>query len=246
MKKKIEAGDVFKTNEGGSVTVIDYRGRREVVVKHNDQYEHAATVQADNLRRGKVKNPYFASVFGVGYLGVGDKKQAVNGKTTKTYKTWKNMLKRCYCPKTQSNNRSYIGCSVHEDWHNFQSFAEWFDDQYKEDGWQLDKDLLVEGNKIYSPSTCSLIPRQINTLLIKPIRAKDLPVGVSRKKLLYQSQLSVCGKNIALGLYGTAIEAFTAYKTAKETYISDIANKYREVIAANVYESLINYTVTPV
>ena len=125
------------------------------------------------------------SVLGIGYFGVGPYKgnTVVDGKQTKTkeYESWRGMIKRCYCPKTQVRQPSYIGCSVHADWHNFQTFAKWYTEQpgYVE-GWDLDKDLLVEGNKVYGPDTCVLLPRQINSLvtMVDFVGDRFLPRGV--------------------------------------------------------------------
>ena len=77
------------------------------------------------------------------------------------YKTWTNMIKRCYSIKTQNNQPTYIGCTVSDEWLTFSVFKKWMESQYWE-GKQLDKDLLVEGNKVYSPETCVFVTRMVN------------------------------------------------------------------------------------
>ncbi len=71
MKNKIEAGDVFNINSGGSVTVLEFVSRSNITAVHNDAFEHRFKTTAYNLERGQVKNPFSPSVFGVGYLGYG-------------------------------------------------------------------------------------------------------------------------------------------------------------------------------
>lgn len=84
------------------------------------------------------------------------------------------MLRRCYDKEFQLKNKSYQGCTVCEEWHNFQNFAEWFYQNYF-DGACLDKDLLCCGNKTYSPDKCCLITRSLNSFLVvnnnKPINS---------------------------------------------------------------------------
>lgn len=86
--KQIIFGDVFPTNEGGSVTVVEYRGAFEVVIKHDDSYEHIATVTARHLRSGGVRNPYRPSVYGIGFMGAGEHVSKVDGKHTSEYTAW--------------------------------------------------------------------------------------------------------------------------------------------------------------
>lgn len=180
---KIYKGDEFPTNEGGRVVVLDYGGSRNVLVKHLEDHGHEMVVEAGQLRNGKVKNPYHQSVYGVGFIGVGDYRAKVDGKPTKEYATWNSMFNRCYCPKSQKNRPTYIGCSVDERWHNFQVFAKWMNEQHREDDWHLDKDLISNGNKIYSPETCRFIPSQLNTLLSDCGRVRgELPQGVSKHR----------------------------------------------------------------
>lgn len=245
MKKKIEAGDVFNINSGGSVTVIDYIRGHEVVVKHNDQYGHIATVQAGSLRKGKIKNPYHPNVFGIGFIGVGEHVSGVNGKNTPVYTAWKTMISRCYDPKYHARCPTYIGCSVHSDWHNFQVFAEWYKQQPRAEGWHLDKDLITEGNKIYSADTCVFVPPLINTLLSDSRGSRgDLPQGVSRSKGKYRARLNVGGEHHELGEYTTPEKAFEIYKFAKEANVKHVADKYKNLIDPRVYSSLMRYKVT--
>ena len=77
----------------------------------------------------------------------------VNGKTIPSYKRWQNTLQRCYCPKFLALNPTYVGCSVHEDWLLFSNFQRFFDKNYIQ-GYQLDKDLLIHGNREYSEGVC--------------------------------------------------------------------------------------------
>lgn len=246
MSKQIIFGDVFPTNEGGSVTVVEYRDAFEVVIKHNDRYGHVAAVQAGDLRKGKIKNPYRPSVYGVGFMGAGEYVSKVDGKHTPAYKTWNSMMNRCHDPKFHVRRPTYIGCSVHPDWHNFQNFAEWFERQYFASGWQLDKDLTNEGNKIYSADTCVFLPHQLNSLLTDRGAARgDLPQGVSRHGNGYQARLNIDGKRHYLGTYATPEEAFQVYKKAKEANVKRMAEQYKFLIDPRVYDLLINYEVKP-
>ena len=79
------------------------------------------------------------------------------------YKTWKNMLARCYSPAFQRNQPLYIGCSVDERWHRFSHFRAWMEGQEWE-GNDLDKDLKVHNNKVYGPDTCQFLSRKDNML----------------------------------------------------------------------------------
>ena len=243
---KIKAGDVFTTREGGSVTVIGYRGCRTVLIKHNDSHGHESSTAVSSLRTGSIKNPYHPSVFGVGFIGVGEHPVSVAGKPTKSYQAWRTMLRLSYDPVIQTRLPSYIGCTVHPDWHNYQNFAEWYERQYRAEGWELGKGLIIEGNKLYSADTCVFVPQALNSLLNDSGDSRgDLPQGVSRYRNRYQAQLTVDGKAHYLGYYSTPEEAFQAYKLAKEANVKRMAEQYMYLIDPRVYSTLINYTVKP-
>lgn len=103
-------------------------------------------------------------VCGVGLYTKGKHKVTENGKITKAYHAWSAMLERCHCPNLQARYPPYIDCTACEEWLNFQSFAEWHWENYPQDGekYQLDKDLKVIGNKIYSPETCLFVSGVVN------------------------------------------------------------------------------------
>lgn len=94
------------------------------------------------------------------------------------YKTWQSMLNRCYSTKIQDKYPTYIGCSVADEWHTFSVFKNWMEKQDWQDK-QLDKDLLFDGNKVYSPETCVFVTRTVNSFTIDSGATRgEWPIGV--------------------------------------------------------------------
>ena len=167
-------------------------------------------------------------VFGI---GTNDSKYIVNPLVNdKTiycpyYSVWKSMLMRCYSDNYQSKHPTYIGCTTAKEWHIFSSFKKWMADQDWE-GKELDKDVLIIGNKIYSPETCIFVSHSINSLLCYTQSSKSTyPIGVSFNKKLkkFSACFNLNGKQKYLGLFATQEKADKAYKIAKSDEIMRIA-----------------------
>jgi len=143
------------------------------------------------------------------------------------HEKWHNMLSRCYSEKYQKHRPSYIGCSVCDEWLTFTTFKEWMKSRDWK-GKQLDKDILIKGNRVYSPSACVFVSVEINNLLNdhKKRRGK-FPVGVSidKRRNSYQAKISMYGKRFNIGHYKTPEEASEAYIKAKIKYIDEISKK---------------------
>tara|TARA_R110000796_G_scaffold96826_1_gene203482 strand:- start:237 stop:839 length:603 start_codon:yes stop_codon:yes gene_type:complete len=177
-----------------------------------------------NLRK-RYKNVYGKGVNDSDYTVY----QLINGKRVvcKYYKTWKSMLERCYSDKYQDIHPTYKGCTACKEWLTFSNFKKWMEKQDWE-GKQLDKDILIIGNKIYSPATCIFITHDINLLLTNNKEKRGLyPQGVSLRKDIgmFQSHMKVNGRSKNLGLSKTPEEAHSVYCKAKAEHIYDIALK---------------------
>lgn len=236
---KNRAGEKHITNEGYAIEIIESFNAKNCTIR----FESGVIIKNrgySDLLKGKVKNPYHKSFCEVGYFGIGN----YNNKTNcKAYNIWGSMLRRCYNGKLQERQPTYKDVTVCEEWHNFQNFAQWFENNYKEE-FDLDKDILVKGNKIYSPETCCFVPQEINGLLVK--RQNDrgkYPIGVIKKRNKFQASININGKAVNLGVFYTMKEAFQAYKTAKEKYIKEMADKWKDKITEQTYQALINYKV---
>lgn len=156
---KLNLGEIYKTNFNGVLQVIDYADCKKYKVRFlATGYETTASL--DKIKLGKVKDRLMPFVSGVGYIGYGKHTSSNN---RKVYCRWKKMLARCY----SGNFPNYDDCIVCNRWHNFQNFADDFVNLpgYQEDirGLDLDKDTIIEGNRIYSPYTCCLIPHSENS-----------------------------------------------------------------------------------
>ncbi len=184
--------------------------------------------------------PDVNKVYSVGNIGNG--KSRYKGKHTKEYNTWISMLQRCYDYKLHLRNPTYIDCFVCEEWLDFEIFSKWFKDNYIE-GYQLDKDLLVKGNKIYSPETCCFVPKEINLLIIQPQLKKELPHGVQKFRDKFRAFTRTNNIQNHIGCYNTIEEASEAYKLKKKNHITIMAEKYKEIINNKVYQALLNYTI---
>jgi len=240
----IKAGDVFLTKEGCKLIVVSFKNSSKILIEFLDKNKHQLTVRSDYLKKCNIKNPFHPSVYGFGMYGSGIYKSTAFGKRTPAYETWKHMLCRCYNADYLEKNPTYNFCSVCPEWLNFQSFAEWFEKEPSSGklGFNLDKDLRKVGNKIYSPSTCSFVPYQINSLLTDHGLARGLlPQGVNAVGRMFGAQIRVNGKLLYLGKYVTPDLAFQAYRKAKEANVKLMAEEWKEYLHSEVYSNLASW-----
>lgn len=182
-------------------------------------------------------------VYGVGVNDLGPVK--IDGQRLKSYTIWRAMLQRCYSALDQAKHPTYIGCTVCDDWLRLSAFHVWYSNNYR-DGYDLDKDILTQGNKLYSPDTCRMVPRRINLLLTDRKRFRSpLGIGVARlggRSKKYQASLcSGGGSRRRIGLYESAAEATEAYKVAKKAYVKQVALEafLANEIKSDVYLALV-------
>ena len=240
-------GKVCKSKSSGDFKILKYNDATDVKIQFlNTGFETVARL--NHIRKGEVKDPYLPSVFDVGMLGT-KYPSRVKGVLTKEYALWKHMLQRCYSDSYKKKNQTYKDCKCSENFKSYEYFYEWCHKQvgFSNQDWQLDKDLLFKGNKVYSENTCVFIPSEINLALIKcdKIRGKQ-PIGVHYHKRDKAFMAKVCKNKKGseyLGLFKTEIEAFNAYKQAKEYFVKELANKWKSQIDIRAYNALMNYTV---
>ena len=173
----------------------------------------------------------------------------VDGKLKQTwrcpyYKTWTNMLKRCYCPKYQVTMPTYKAATVDPEWFSFTAFKGWMEQQSWE-GLELDKDILSLGGKVYSKQTCCFIPRRINSiLLINPETRGSYPLGASPTASgKYQAVCKdVSARAKGLGTFCTEMQAHSAWQVFKAKVIKEVASAYLKEIYGreDVYNNLIH------
>ena len=125
------------------------------------------------------------------------------------------------------------------------TFKMWWLDNHTV-GYQLDKDILVKGNKIYSEDTCVFVPYEVNLFLTKTDAKRGLhPIGVNfnKAKGMFKSYIHIHRKQYHLGFFNDEASAFNAYKKAKENHVKVIAEKYKDDMDARAYKALMNYSV---
>lgn len=250
-KREERLGEINISNEGCKMMIIEYKNKNNIIIEFQDEYKAKIHTDYTTFKRGEIKNPFYPSVYGVGYLGEGKYKASENGKKTKAYEVWRNMLKRCYDPYYINKNLTYIDCYVCNEWLNFQIFAEWWENNVyncNNERMELDKDILIKRNKIYSPETCMIVPHRINILFVKSnARRGEYPIGVSPNKRdnCLRVDCNTLEKREYLGRFplNRPFQAFYTYKTFKELYIKQVANEYRELIPLKLYEALYRYEV---
>ena len=235
-------GERYINKEGCEVEIIKWVNSSNCTIMFDDGIIYY-NVKYINIKRGTIKNLYTPKVFKKGFLGIGKYKATTNGKINKNYGAWTGMLRRCYDKKLHDKYPTYSNTVLCEEWHNFQNFAEWYENNFKE-GYHLDKDILIKGNKVYSPETCCFVPHEINTLFVKnDTNRGDLPIGVTKQKDKFIVSYTKSNNTMHLGTFNTPEEAFQAYKISKESHIKEMAEKYKHQISEEVYKIIINYKV---
>lgn len=249
---KIERlGEENYNNFGTLMKIVEHKNAKDIIVEFQDEHKAKVKSQYIHFKKGEVKNPYDKLVYGIGCMGEGkyNKKDYPD-----IYEKWRQMLRRCYDPYRLNKYPTYIDCYVCEEWHNFQIFSEWFEENYYEiegEKMCLDKDILIKGNKIYSPETCCVVPERINNLFTKcDVSRGKYPIGVCWDKAnnKFRAKCNILdkennNKQIYLGLYNTIDETFLKYKHFKENYIKEVADEYKDLIPTKLYDALYKYKV---
>lgn len=162
----------------------------------------------------------------------------------KACRVWSGILSRV------GRHPSYADCTV--EWGNEGEFAQWAVQQIGllEEGFELDKDVLIKGNRVYGPDTCVFIPNEVNVLLSGCYKAKRrgaYPIGVCFNKgsgtFVAQMNKEYGSLDKYLGSFKTVEAAFACYKEAKEARIKTLAEKWRDKIDPRAYEALMARTV---
>ena len=227
--------------QGYLMKIIEYNRADDIKIKFQDENGAIVNNCYANFKKGLIRNPFHKSLCGVGFIG------NFNGFASheKSYKYWESMINRCYAECSLKKAETYRDCVVCEEWLCFVNFHKWFLENYYEiDGetMNLDKDILVKNNRLYSPKTCVFVPHKINMAIVnkKASRGK-LPVGVQyREKTRKHYCAYLAGR---LGYFDTPIEAFYCYKKAKETELKNMADQYKDLIPKNLYDALLNYKI---
>lgn len=155
--KDMLKGCIHNTKTSGNIEIINYINSKNIQVRFLNT-GFTRTSDARHIRDGVVKDPTARNIFGVACFGSGKYKK---GSNKEAYKKWYMMLYRCYDPLQLNRRPSYQNVFVCDAWLNFQNFAAWFELNNTK-GKHLDKDILIDGNKIYSPETCLFVTQTEN------------------------------------------------------------------------------------
>lgn len=193
-------------------------------------------VTANNMSLAKRK-----LVFGVGVNDAEYKISYLDNKG-KTYfcpyhKRWRGMIERGYSEKWKETHTTYKDVTVCEEWHTFSTFKLWME---KQDwvGKQLDKDIIVPNNKVYSPETCVFVSHRVNTLLLSCGSSRGLyKQGVTYLKLSkennFQARYNSAGIRKHIGNFPTEDQAYEAYVTYKHALILQVADEQEDIRVKN-------------
>lgn len=235
-------GKRYLTKNSGCCTVIEYESYTKVVVQFDDGYIKKTSIR--NLIRGSISNPNVPTVLGFGFNDIKTNKIVLD--------RWNHILSRAYSKVCKGKNPSYKNTTCHEDFHYLSKFNDFVNsfkhkDYYLENSWQIDKDLLIRGNDDYSATACCFLPQEINCAISSQSKIEGLPLGVYYRKLSkkYVSQICIHGKKVTIGYFKSPDEAFIAFKDKKEKHLKVLAEKYKEYLIPEAYNSLLNYEVLP-
>lgn len=238
-------GETRTMNNGEEVKLIKYETAKNISVQFENGYI-IENIAYDSFVNGVLSSIYAPHIEGIGYLG-NSKIHNDNGRIKKSYICWTNMIKRSCNRDFKEKHKTYANASSCKEWLCYEVFEDWYNDNYYEVSGEimcLDKDILIKGNKMYSPNTCVFAPQSINALFVKTDSLRGtLPIGVQKNGNKYYARwYEKCVSNIT-PVVETIDEAFALYKENKERHIKSMADEYKDKIPQKLYEAMYRYEV---
>lgn len=176
------------------------------------------------------------SVCGIGYLG----RTGVDTNSL-IYRKWVNMMQRCYYDKVHEQKPYYADCTVCEEWLNFSNFEIWYNENHIEGKkFDLDKDILVQGNTEYSPDTCALISHYTNTVFEDRGMKSNI---VENKDGKFDTSMTILGKKVEIGVFDTEEIARQELFENRKNYITQFAIKSKNKVPNKVYQAMMNWKI---
>jgi hypothetical protein len=197
-----------------------------------------------NMVKNNIKKVHGIGVNNADYAVTRSEK--VNGKwkvvwVCPYYTAWKNMLERCYYEPHLKKRPTYRGCSACPEWIYFMTFRAWMMTQDFE-GKQLDKDILIEDNKVYSPETCRFVDNSLNMFLTDRGAVRgEWPLGVNwhKRGCKFQARCNnpLTKKREHLGFFTCPNEAHEAWRKRKHEIGCQLAELQKDPDIAKALRS---------
>ena len=106
----------------------------------------------------------------------------------------------------------------------------------------LDKDILISGNTVYSPETCTLVPHFTNTVF-ETTKGIDSNIVKNNAIGKYDVSMTILGKKTEIGSRDTEEEAKRGFIDYKNDYISEFAKSSKGKVPNKTYQAMMNWKV---
>lgn len=227
----MKVGLKFMSSQREWFTIIEYYNSHSASIQFEDERKTVLKkIPLKDIKNKKVKNPYFPSIQGIGYIGEGESRESVYKFNThpEIYKRWVSILIDCKKSKF----------TIHKDWENFQLFAKWFE-QNQVNGFEFSKKFM-NNEKFFGPETCFFLPKKIINIPSSCIKRSEFLKGVRNHFDKFRAQLN----GEIIDVCNTEEEAFNTYKKEKEEQIKSLALKWKNLIPEKVYNYLNDFKIS--
>lgn len=237
MSKRV--GEILSSKSCGDFEIIGTLTNKRTLVRFINTNTIAEFINW-NIVCGSIKDPSIRDkIYGVGICDINyniSRTEEVNGKRKVVwicpyYKKWSGILERCYSEALHKKHPTYKDCTICEEWKYLSNFIKWVDSQPNRD-WincSPDKDLLVVGNKLYSPDTTVFITKEVNCFLIDSRVRRGANMLWAYKEPRGKKWRSQCSNNFIksrgyIGIFDTELEAHLAGQAKKYEYACRLAD----------------------
>jgi len=234
-------GEIGYTRFGTPMKIIEYNSGGDITIEFQDEHRVIKHCSYGKFILGSAKNPYDKSIYREGYIGEYAPTK-INKKEVKAYRIWTGIIRRCYSDEIKNTHVAYEGCSVSEEWKNYSNFYTWYTNNFYNcsSEVEVDKDIFINNNKVYSEQTCLIVPGEINKFCQK---SKNIGCYPSSSKKRWYARLQHSGEMIHIGVFDDTLEAQLAFLTLKNKIFQDLVDKYRKEVPPELYTKLKSSTI---